>query len=217
MIDLKSAIERISKPVQVKELIDKAGKLTSKSDCDHSNSNGCFNMDELKPIPICDEAFLSLIINLISLKPKLMDESVTESISQYYKDRKAEGLISLKNLETLHDQTHSPTYTWLKYESLLSNLIKKDIYKPKSMANEVLVVVKNELRPDLGSKLASVLESCVKLCREAGKSRARGSMVGELGDEEAEEGEEEEKWCEIIDWMSWFIGSREEGEEDYEE
>ena len=88
---------------------------------------------------------------------------------------------------------------WIKYESLLVHLIKELIYEPKTMANEVLHMVKNEFSdPKVASKFSPVLSSCARVCREINNKHALDEEI-------------EEKWSEIIEWMGWFM-SGEEGD-----
>lgn len=147
-------------------------------------------------VPQCPDSFNYMIIDVLAKKPNLIDEISRDLIAKYYKKNaiKVKGLMSLNYLKILNETKFSTT-TWLKYETLVIHLIKEQLYEPKSVANELLHIVKDEIPENIASKFASVLESCVKYCREANK--------------ECQDEEEEEKWCEIIDWMSWFIGSSE--------
>lgn len=168
------------------------------SECDKNKKfhhKLCFDRNDSTPIPQCPNAFAYTVVELLANKPELFDEELRTEIAQYY-DRinlKVSGLMSLEYLTLLNEKTKTPTLSWIKYENLISELIKKQKYEPKTVANEVLAIVKDEIPANIGAKFASVLESCVKHCRDTNKN---------IQDEE-----DEEKWCEIIDWMSWFIGS----------
>lgn len=199
-MEFKSVCENL-KVDEFRQIILESKNLNSKCDrsetfchirCFYEISNGDKNLF----IPQCPYSFNYIIIVVLVTKPKLIDEDTRDLIAKYYKNNeiKVQGLMSLNYLNLLNE-TKSPTTTWLKYETLIVHLIKEQLYEPKSLANELLSIVKDEIPQNIASKFASVLESCVKYCRDANK--------------DCSEEEEEEKWCEIIDWMSWFIGSSE--------
>lgn len=144
--------------------------------------------------PQCAFNLVQLIIRTTSKKPFLIDDNVRLEISNYYKRHKlkAEGLISVQILHSLHSGSDSQTMVWIKYEAILSHLIKELVYEPRTMANEVLRTVKSELDPKVAAKFSSVLNGCVKICKEVNHKLCMDE-------------EEQEKWCEIIDWMSWFL------------
>lgn len=135
------------------------------------------------------------MIHIIASKPAHFDEEIKETINQCVKSNGIEvtGLVTkdvLKMLSTANP--NSQTMVWIKYESFLKQMIKERAYNPKSMANELLAIIKHDLEPGLSLKLSSALKSCVDLCRQVNNKH------------EPDE-EEKEKWCEIIDWMSWMM------------
>lgn len=136
---------------------------------------------------------ISIAIEVLSLQPNLFDEVALKTLIDYFKGCQtlAQGLITIEIVTKLHS-SKSQTLTWIKYENLLRSFIKEHIYKPKTMVNELLELSKNELDPTLASRFSSVINGCVKYCRESQNHNA--------------EGEEEEKWSEIVEWMSWFLG-----------
>lgn len=144
----------------------------------------------------CPKGLLYLIVLLIATKPNLIDDEVKKELCSYFKklDWKIDGLVSVSILELLHTRSQTQTITWLKYEALLTHLIKDYIYEPKTMSNEVLKIVKHELNPSIAAKLSSVLKSCAEICRK-------------INNQHAPDEEVEEKWCEIIEWTSWLISS----------
>ena len=210
--------DEIVKASQLLSLIDECSKFSGKcentsSDCTEHGSD-CFvtldshespeksnDVDSISCVPSCSMALLHLVLRVIATKPNLFEDDVKQSLITYFKGKKlsAERLISRQILELLESEAvpTSSRLTWLKYENLLIALIRQDVYQPESMANDVLSLVKDELDGNIASKLASVLESCVKHCREISKKRT-------------DDKELEEKWCEIIDWMSWFLNGDED-------
>lgn len=190
---LDKVLDKIKEPSQLQDVIKQAKSLETK--CDKNASvihENCFDADLL--VPQCPKALINLIIKTIASRPSLVDDNVKFQISDYFKTNniKAQGLVSQDILTTLYSGSESQLITWVKYEAILSHLIREFIYEPKTMASEVLQTVKNELDPRVAAKFSSVLNECVKFCRE-------------INNRHAFDEEEEEKWCEIIDWMSWFL------------
>lgn len=151
----------------------------------------CYQYENQLPKPQCPHSLIYLILNLLAHSPRVVEDSCQTLVSEYFQKNqlKAPCMINLSNLNILK-RSKSQTLTWIRFESFLTRLIKDKVYEPKSMSNEVLEVVKNELPMDIRGKLASVVKSCVPHCQQA------------IDYEE----EERNKWCEILDWMSWFIG-----------
>lgn len=197
-------------------LIEKANDLASNCDCQSDSvihELDCF-VDEVSlekksqesdcdkkyitKIPRCQRALLRLIVHVIAKRPSLIEDNVKQKLIEYFNRNKtkANGLISHDVLKILHHGSSegSNLLVWLKYESVIIALVRENIYQPETLANEVLALSKEELNSDIASKFASVLESCVRYCREVNKKHANESEL-------------EEKWCEIIDWMSWFLTS----------
>lgn len=200
--DFVSVVNKITESSQLNDLINKSKNINL--NCDKNNNPAihkqCFvypqqqdpsNQQQL-PIPQCQTALVNIIIQVLTLNPRLVEDSTKDHLVNYFKsnDIKSSGLVTLKNLYTLYE-TKAQLMTWLKFESLLIQLIKEQVYEPKTLANEVLTVAKNDLKPEIAAKFSSAMNACVKYCREANS--------GNMDDEE------EEKWCEIIDWMSWFL------------
>lgn len=182
-------------------MIKESQNVTTQCDKNETVPHGlCFKKgcDNEIPVPQCPQALSLIIIELLALQPAIFDEVVRQEVANYYKNFgiKAKGLMSIDNLTVMNDKTKNSNLTWIKYEAFVSHLIKTHNYEPKTVANELLTIVKDEIPKKIASKVASVLETIVKHCREANK----------LNQDE----EEEEKWCEIIDWLSWFIGSSDE-------
>ena len=130
-----------------------------------------------------------------------MNDEARKAIVGHYKKRNisATDQISHDKLKYLHSQCKSPQLSWLQFELILRALINGKIYAPKTMANELMALLKIELDPELAGRFANVVESLVKHCREISKS----------DDEELQE-----KWCEIIEWTSWCL--RLPADEDYD-
>lgn len=195
MNELNKSISQINESSVLNDIISGSNFITSKCDGQGSFSShlDCFDYtgNELLK-PQCQYALTFALVKILATNPKLIDDSIKSSVVGYFKlhEVKAKGFLSQEILSVL-SETQSPLLTWLKYESLLCQLIKEKIYEPKAVANEVLETVKNDLPQEVAIKFSSVLDSCVKHCREAG---------GGQSDEE-----EKGKWCEIIDWMSWFL------------
>lgn len=199
MTDVDELIGRLNDAKELIDIIERYKKNTS-ADCDgivdnSKRQNHLAHIEEISPL--CPDSIISLLIRVIATKPNLIDDDVKAKVVGCFKDKnvKISKLISIENLTNLH-KSGSQLISWIKYESLLNHLIKERIYESSTMANEVLSIVKDELNPAIACKLASVIEGCVKQCRESSKGN---------DDEELEE-----KWCEIIDWMSWFLASRED-------
>jgi len=203
-LDFVSILNKITESSQLNDLINKSKNISS--NCGKNNNSAihkqCFaymqqdTSNHQLPIPQCQTALANFIIQVLSLKPKLLDDTTKDSLVKYFKANniKSSGLVTLNNLYTLY-QTKFQLITWLKYESLLIHLMKEQVYEPKTLTNEVLSIVKNELQPEIATKFSSAMNACVQYCREAN--------AGKIDDEE------EEKWCEIIDWVSWFVGTEE--------
>lgn len=200
MIDFDRLINQLTDPSALIEYIKESKNDTSR--CRDNKSvihHNCLfeeNSDGLSK-PQCPNLLIYILIKILASQPKLLEDSTRDAIASYFKTNniKAEGLITIDNLTTLN-QSKSPLMTWLKYENLLIHLIKERIYEPKTMSNETLAVVKSEINPDIASRFSSVLSTCVKHCRDSNRHNI---------DEE-----EEEKWCEIVDWMSWFLITEED-------
>lgn len=195
MLDLDQLIKEITESSNLSHYFrESKNNNTNCNDNKSANHHDCIvkENDLELPRPQCPNSFIYILMRVLASQPKLLDDSARDAVASYFRSNKikAEGLVTTENLSLL-DQSKSQLMTWLKYEILLTHLIKEQIYEPKTMANETLVTVKSELGPRIASKFSSVLSSCVKHCRESNRHNA---------DEE-----EKEKWCEIIDWMSWFI------------
>lgn len=139
-----------------------------------------------------DSTLQNFILDLIVERPKLFDDSARAEVVDFYKRRHAKinRLLDMKNLYRLSESKFQ-NLSWIVFEALLINLIKNQVYEPKVIASEMMNIVKRDVEPVLSSKLATLLKSCVPYCRQSG-----AHSVDE---------EEEEKWCEIIDWLSWAI------------
>lgn len=169
----------------------------SNINCDNNKTvihTNCLLQDEtLKlPKPSCTFSLTYLIIVIMSKSPTKIDDAVKEAFAKYFQDHGSpcKGLINSTFL-TILSQSKQQTLTWLKYEVLLIHLINSNLYESKTMASEILSTTKSELAPETATKFSSVINSCVKHCRKASSSN--------------QDEEEEEKWCEIIDWLSCFI------------
>lgn len=200
MLDLDQLIKELTESSNLSIYIREFKNSNSKcNDNKTTNHHDCIvkENDAELPKPQCPVSFIHILMKVLASQPKLLDDSARDAVVFYFRSNKikAEGLVTVENLSLLN-QSKSQLMTWLKYELLLIQLIKEQIYEPKTMANETLVIVKSELGTQIASKFSSVLNTCVKHCRESNRHNV---------DEE-----EEEKWCEIIDWMSWFIVSDED-------
>lgn len=196
MKDIDQLVSDLNDTQGLIDIIDRYEKAT-KTDCDgnEDNSESQKNPSELGHFG--PESIVVLLIKVIGAKPNLVDDDVKAKLVKCfkYKNVKIKKMISIENLLILH-KSGSQIISWIKYEYLLNHLIKEQIYEPEALASEVLSLVKDELNPAIACKLASVIEGCVKTCRETSKAK---------GDDEMEE-----KWCEIIDWMSWFLASKDD-------
>lgn len=201
MSKLDKLLKHIANSKQLGELICRADSPK----CDSNSSvilqhQDCFEeQDGLPATPKCYRALLSLVLKCISSKPDLVDDESKRKLSDLLKlnSIKVEGLVSLDILRMLDSGSGSQIMTWIKYESFLIHLIKELVYEPKTMANEVLALARIELEPKISAKLSPLLNPCAKVCREV------NSKI-------AEDEEVEEKWCEIIDWMGWFMSGQED-------
>lgn len=132
-----------------------------------------------------------IIIETLVQNPKLLDDKAKSLVVEFYKTNQIDAsdfITPIKLAKLLESKTQA--ITWIKYESLLCHLIRAKVYSPKCLMDEVLALSKQEsFSQEAGSKFASCLSQCVKCCREISNP----------------EEEEEQKWCEIIDWMSWFL------------
>lgn len=176
-------------------------KQLSDQNCNTHGDNNDANQRKINllPIPHCQDALVYIIIEVIAQSPKLIDDDAKQNFAHYYKTNNVEARrLVLPEYLSLLSTANSQLLAWLKYETLLIHLIKEQIYAPKTFANEILAIVKNELKPNIAAKFSSVVSACVKYCREANKGKN-------------EDEEEEEKWCEIIDWMSWFMSTDDDG------
>lgn len=199
MSDVDKFIDDLNGSDQLIDIIDGYQKNTT-TDCDNNCDISISESHEKATdniTPLCPDSVIGLLIKVISKKPNLLDDDVRAKVVKVFKEKniKVRNMISVEHLTTLH-ASGSQIISWIKYESLLNLLIKEEIYDPKSMASEVLSIVREELNPAIACKLASVIEGCVKHCRES----SRGKSDDEL----------DEKWCEIIDWMSWFLASKDD-------
>lgn len=187
-------MDHLAEPKQLQDLI-LISSFNNSCDLDQSIiQHNCYknNQSDAK----CAKGLIRLIVEVIASKPDLLDEEVMECLIS----RLESSTIRITNLIS-HDiliylqngSSPSQARTWLKYENLIIKLIRRNIYDTETMANEILCIVRREIEPQVAQKFSSVLSSCVKVCRETSKN------TGQEGGEE--------KWCEIIDWMSWFLGS----------
>ena len=149
----------------------------------------------------CPKSLVHIIGLVLAKKPNLIDDNIRIRLSDYYKLNKikATGLVSHDMLKLLHTNCESKLITWIKFEALLVHLIKDYVYEPKTLASEILETVKDDLDSQLAANFSSILNGCVKVCREVNNRRALDE-------------EEQEKWCEIIEWMSWFLA----GDDDHD-
>lgn len=207
--DLDKLLESIQDSSKLQILIERACVQVSCQSadtyCDKDSKEhfvihlNCFKQEpeNLLPIPKCLKSFLYAVIKTISSQPKIFTDECRDCMVKnlMVNDVKVRGLISLKILHTLYKSDHQ-LMTWLKYEYILIALIKERLYETKSIASEILEVVKNDLEPEISRKFSPIMKSCAKHCRESNKDNI---------DEE-----EKEKWCEIIDWMSWFVVAAED-------
>lgn len=200
MVDLDLLLGNLMKSSNLIDFINRSKNDTTK--CDENNStihHDCIVEDDNAELftSLCPSSLIFTLMKVIATEPKLLDDLAKDAVASYFKTHqvKAKNLITIDNL-TILSRSKTQMMTWLKYEILLIHLIKEQIYEPKTMANETLNIVKSEMSPEITSKFSSVLNTCVKHCRESNRHNI---------DEE-----EEEKWCEIIDWMSWFIVTEED-------
>lgn len=190
-------MDHLERPEQLQDLIT---GTNVKNKCDPNSTIGqhkCYTSDESNPQ--CAIGLVSLVLEIIASKPEIFDEKAMQCLISHLNNNsiKFVNLVTADILLHLHrGSSPSQTRTWLKYENLIVNAIKKDIYDTETMANEILGIVHKEIDPVVARKFSSLLGSCVKVCREKTKSKGQD--------------EDEEKWCEIIDWMSWFLGSEED-------
>lgn len=149
-------------------------------------------------VHLCQNAFVSIVVDIITTKPKILDDQVTDSIVACYKTsgESAGGFLMLDHLRTLH-KSSSPTMSWLKFENLLIRLIKEQVYDATKFGTEALGLVKHEMPDEVAGKFSSLLGACVPHCR------AQTKLTG---------ADDDGTWCEIIDWMSWFLGSADSGD-----
>lgn len=141
------------------------------------------------------ERFIQLIISCLATKPYVFNAKVYESVSFYNEHSNmalAQGYITPDNLKLLSTSSNSHT-TWLKYEMLLCYLIRNKQLTPKILAEEILTTIKHDLDQNILASVSSVLSSCVRRCRQVNPKNA--------------DDEDEEKWCEILDWLAWFCSS----------
>jgi hypothetical protein len=195
-------LKQISCSEELLKFIEKSSKLNKR--CDNTSTvisehAQCFESNAGSEHSVkwiaCPRAVLYLIINLIASKPTLLDDDSKKLLSDYLKqqDVKVSGLVTENILKLLNSKNaNSQTMTWLKYEILLKQLISDYVYEPKTLSNEIIAHVKKDLDPSLAIKFSSALKSCVDICRK-------------INNKHVPDEEEEEKWCEIIDWMSWLM------------
>ena len=174
-----------------------------------AHSNMIDSTELLKSIEVATEPqdVINIVIKTIVEQPDRVEDDFRKKVSEYFHEKnvEAEGLVTQAILAKLgSSKSQSQLLTWLKYETILTHLIKEHIYKPNKMASEVLATVKCDLNSKIAAKFSSVLNGCVKYCREANKETSANTTANTDGDEE------EENWCEIIDWMSWFLGNDDE-------
>lgn len=199
MTDMDQLVSKLNEPKDLIDIIDRYQKNTT-SDCDAQKGEQEIQNDPSvsdESTPLCPESIVVLLVKVIGVKPNLIDDDVKAKVVRCFKDKnfKVQRIITIENLTILH-KSGSQLISWIKYESMLNHFIKEQIYEPDTMANEVLSIVKGELNPAIACKLASVIEGCVKHCRESSKGKAEEEL--------------DEKWCEIIDWMSWFLASKDD-------
>lgn len=180
---------------QTQQLIDLFGRAKYRPEaCDKVDHSGCFDQSEENLVPLCPDSLIYVLFKTLRDRPQIIDDQVRVACSKYYQDNKikAEGLIDLKYLNILQGSKHSST-AWLKLETLLVHLIKKEVYLTQTMGDEILRVMKTELDDNLASKLSSLFKECAAVCRQiSGKNNP----------------EDEEKWIEIIEWLSWFVAHK---------
>ena len=139
--------------------------------------------------------FVELIITLLASKPHIFESKVYESISSHHErctEAPAQGYITPNNLRSLSLSSNSRT-TWLKYEMVLCHLIKKKQLTSKILAEEILSTIKVDIETDILASVSSVLSACVKKCQQVNPNDTND--------------EDQEKWCEILDWLAWFCSS----------
>lgn len=193
-------LRELSEPEHMQAIIDSTNNLecdeNSKLVLDHQN---CFEESTTKCLPKakCHKALLCLFIKGATVNPNLQNDQVRKTLSDFLRKQniKVDRLMSLDILE--HLSSEGKSIAWIKYECLVTGLVKDLIYAPKTMANEVLTLAKIELSPQIASSLSSFLSSCAKTCREVNKASESDDEV-------------EEKWCEIIDWMGWFMSDKDD-------
>lgn len=140
-----------------------------------------------------------IILKYISKKPEtIQDMSVINNAFVTYCKRNNVSFKSLINQSTLSilDASNKKSQTWLKFEILLKKLIKDRIYNPKNLAKELLDFIKLDTETSIQVRLASCIQACLSECREANKADGEDDF--------------EDKWMEIIEWMSWFLNSEDE-------
>lgn len=195
--ELRSGISKLVDSEQVQDLILRSSDYNK---C-HINQtviqHKCFlDTESSICIPQCTTGMLNLMLNIVATKPDLIDDKVIDCLVAHFQKSpgKLTNLITYDTLNLLHNgKDDSQTKKWLKYEILIKRFINCGIYEPSTMLNEVLGVARKELDDDVARKFSSLISSCVDTCRKSKKI--------------SREEEEEQKWCEILDWMSWFLGS----------
>lgn len=194
MSNLETKIDNIKEIKQLCELINTAQTAEIKCTVDNNSviHYDCYDNIDGQLIPKCPHCLVYILVRILVTQPTLIEDASRKSISSYFKTKhiQVRGLISLENLKLLN-RSQVPSSTWLKYETLLIHLIREEVYEPKTMASEILATVKDDMEPSLAGRFSSAISGCVKYCRDF-----KNGNIDE---------EEKEKWCEIIDWMSWFL------------
>ena len=203
MVKLDEVLDHLRESKDLQNLIIGQADVIARK-CDNKSNvifehHDCFelaatqNQQQSSTTP-CHRALLILVLKCIATKQSVVDDEVKKRLSSQFKDHnlKAEGLLNQDVLNLLNNGSDSQILIWIKYESLLTHLIQEHIYEPKTMLDEVLTLMKNELHPNLAAKLSPVLSTCAQICRKVSTEQTPDDNL-------------EEKWSEIIDWIGWFI------------
>ena len=139
----------------------------------------------------------SLLMNVMTKRPDLMDSDVTDIFIDYWSKTGAPltDLVSVDVLKKINScsQKHA---SWLKYETILSKLLNRKIVTPSNMEDVILPLLKETFDDDLRKSFASCLKSVV----ETFKNDEDNMKSAELDDL---------RFLEIMDWISWIFSEEE--------
>ena len=150
----------------------------------------CEKIDQFKSLEKEEDTssmFHSMVIELITIKPKIIDDDMLNTFSKCYSQIPNLTIVNECILTRLFSAKEDNRTSWFKYEFLLNKLLKNDIITPEALESQTLTTLKHDIDEQALNKFASCLQSVIDAHRKTSCDSYKS-----------------EQFLEILEWISWF-------------